>query len=135
MINSCSQHSFQSVSFVDRGAEKSGVRCKVCGMPFVRVPEQRPVPFFARVFFFADFGISSTPMPSVLRGPTDRYEGEAHIKNISVGGLQRGAALRTVSFRQLLRCSEEDGIRSCHHVHVQRLEGRHVRLELLLYFP
>ena len=40
----------------------------------------------------------------------------------------------SVSFRQLLRCSEKDRFRSCHHVHVQRLEVRHVRLEFLLCF-
>ena len=67
-------------------------------MPVVRVPAQRPVLFFARVYSFADFVISSTPMPSVLRRPTDRYEGEAHIRTSSAGGLQRDAALRLFSF-------------------------------------
>ena len=43
-------------------------------MPVVRATEQKPVLLFARVGFFADFVISSTPMPSVLGGPTDRYE-------------------------------------------------------------
>ena len=53
---------------------------------------------FARVYFFADFVISSTQVPSSLRGPTDRYNGEAHRKNSSAGTLQRGAALRLFPF-------------------------------------
>ena len=52
----------------------------------------------ARVYFFADFVISSTQVPSSLRGPTDRYNGEAHRKNSSAGTLQRGAALRLFPF-------------------------------------
>ena len=76
--------------------------------------------FFARENFFDDSVISSTPMPSVLRGPTDKYKGEPHTRKSSA---------------PLLRCSEEDRFRSCHCVHVQRPEGRHVRMELSLCFP
>ena len=52
---------------------------------------------FAR-YFSAGFVISSTPMPSRRRGPTDKYDGEAHIRKSSAGGLQRGAALRLFPF-------------------------------------
>ena len=58
---------------------------------------------FARVYFFADFVISSTPMPS-SRGPTC-----------------------FLSPALLLCCG--------HHIHIQRLERRHVRLEFLFRFP
>ena len=65
----------------------------VWNAPPVRVPEQRPVPYFAREYFFAAFEISSTPMPSVLSGPTDRYGG-AHKEELC----GRGAALRLCPF-------------------------------------
>ena len=48
--------------------------------------------------FYADFVISSTPLPSSLRGPTDTYEGEAHMRKRSAGALQRVAALRLFPF-------------------------------------
>ena len=53
---------------------------------------------FARVYFFAVFVISSTPMPSSRRGPTDRCDGDAQMRKSSAGALHRGAALRLFPF-------------------------------------
>ena len=40
-----------------------------------------------------------------------------------------------VSFRQPFCCAEEDRFCPCHHIHVQRLKRRQVRLEFSLRFP
>ena len=55
------------------------------------------------------------------RGPPTGTK-EAHIKELC-GRAPTWCCSAPVSFRQLLRCFEEDRFRSCHHVHVQRLEG------------
>ena len=53
---------------------------------------------FARVYFFAVFVISSTPMTSSRLGPTDRYDDDAQMRKSSAGALHRGAALRLFPF-------------------------------------
>ena len=78
---------------------------------------------FARVHIFADFVISSS-----RRGPSDRHDGEAHMRKSSAGPLQRGAALRLLPF------ASSFAVRSCYHTHVQRLERRQVRLEFSFRF-
>ena len=52
---------------------------------------------FARMYFFADFVISSTA--DAFQSPrSHRHEGEAHIRKSPGGALQRGAALRLFPF-------------------------------------
>ena len=53
---------------------------------------------FARVYFFAVFLISSIPMSSSRLGPTDKHDGDAHMRKSSAGALQLGAALRLFPF-------------------------------------
>ena len=48
---------------------------------------------FARLYFFAVVVISSTLMLSKRLGPTDRYDGDAQMKEKSAGALQLSAAL------------------------------------------
>ena len=85
---------------------------------------------FVRVYFFAVFVISSTPMPSSRLGPTDRYDGDAQVRKSSAGALQLGDVLRLFPFAN----SEKVHFCSFHHIHVQWLQRRHVRLKFSFHF-
>ena len=107
----------------------------MCGVLVARVPGQRPTPTFARVYLFADFVISSPPMPSSRLGPTNKYDGDAHMRKSFAGALQRGAALRLFPFASSFAVQKRIVFALVTIFMSQGSRGRHIRLGILAAFP
>ena len=121
--------SLLSVRFAcQSGCRWSSAHCMVCGMLVARVPGQRPTPTSHEcTFLFFFFVNSSTPMPSSRSHRQIRWRC-AHEKEL-YWCTTAWRCLAPASLRQLLCCAEENPFRSRHHIHVPRLERRHIRLE------
>ena len=105
--NSCAQHSFLSVMFVDQGAVwvVCAAWCVECSSRMYQKRDQ--LLFFARVYFSADFVMSTTPMPLSLRSHRQVRRRGAH-EDEFCGRTPAWRRLVPISFRWLFCCAEKD---------------------------
>ena len=132
--NAGAQHSFLSVSLVNQGTVGvvRAAWCVECSLRVYQNRNQLQLRTCVLLCFFRDF-FDTDAFESSRSHRQIRWRC-AHKKELC-GCTPAWRCPAPASFRQLLCCAEEDHFYPFHHIHVQRLERRQIRLEFSLRFP